>query len=50
MARATHCEYSALARDASADDFAVLVHARALGIAGTGGATAPRALLEAGGR
>ncbi|KAG2548620.1 hypothetical protein PVAP13_9KG214400 [Panicum virgatum] len=40
---ATHGEYSALARDASADDFAVLVHARAPGIAG---AAAPRAPLD----
>ena len=46
VARATHCEYSDLARDASADDFAVLVHARALGIAGTGGAAAPRVPLD----
>ncbi|GJN20798.1 hypothetical protein PR202_gb08220 [Eleusine coracana subsp. coracana] len=38
----THCEYSALARDASADDFAVLVHARAPGA----GAAGPRAPLD----
>ncbi|XP_062205059.1 E3 ubiquitin-protein ligase WAV3-like [Phragmites australis] len=41
----THCEYPALARDASADDFVVLVHARAPG-AGAGGAAAPRAPLD----
>ncbi|RLN18444.1 uncharacterized protein C2845_PM02G12300 [Panicum miliaceum] len=46
VALATHCEYSALARDASADDFAVLVHARAPGIAGAGEAAAPRAPLD----
>lgn len=45
VALTTHCECSALARDASADDFAVLVHARAPGMAGAGGA-APRAPLD----
>ncbi|CAN6282922.1 unnamed protein product [Urochloa humidicola] len=39
----THCECSALAWDASADDFAVLVHARAPGIAGS---AVPRAPLD----
>ncbi|CAN6299165.1 unnamed protein product [Urochloa humidicola] len=34
VALTTHCECSALAWDASADDFAVIVHARAPGIAG----------------
>ena len=46
VALARHCEYSDLERDASADDFAVLVHARALGITGTGGVAAPRAPLD----
>ncbi|TVU30451.1 hypothetical protein EJB05_22076, partial [Eragrostis curvula] len=45
VALTTHCEYSALARDASADDFAVLLHARAPG-AWAGGAAAPRAPLD----
>jgi hypothetical protein len=45
VALATHCECSALARDASADDFAVLVHARATGMAGAVGAVA-RAPLD----
>ncbi|KAJ1295283.1 hypothetical protein BS78_01G211700 [Paspalum vaginatum] len=45
VALTTHCECSALARDASADDFAVLVHARAPGMSGAGGA-APRAPLD----
>ncbi|CAD6205279.1 unnamed protein product [Miscanthus lutarioriparius] len=47
VALTTHCECSALARDASADDFAVLVHARAPGMAGAVGAAAPaRAPLD----
>ncbi|CAD6212821.1 unnamed protein product [Miscanthus lutarioriparius] len=41
VALTTHCECSALARDASTDDFAVLVHARAPGMAGAVGAAAP---------
>ncbi|KAL6643125.1 hypothetical protein ACP70R_021306 [Stipagrostis hirtigluma subsp. patula] len=44
VALATHCECSALARDASADDFAVLVHARAPGMSGA--AASPRAPLD----
>ncbi|KAF8723030.1 hypothetical protein HU200_022177 [Digitaria exilis] len=46
VALATHCEYSALARDASVDDFAVLVHARAPGIASSGSGGAPRAPVD----
>ncbi|CAL4933712.1 unnamed protein product [Urochloa decumbens] len=47
VALTTHCECSALARDASADDFAVLVHARAPGIAGgASAAPPPRAPLD----
>ena len=38
MALKTHCEFPAVARDASRDNFAVLVHAR-----GRGGGGAPRA-------
>jgi Mg-chelatase subunit ChlD len=49
VALATHCECSALARDASADDFAVLVHARAPGNSNSrsrGSAARPRAPLD----
>ncbi|KAG8091858.1 hypothetical protein GUJ93_ZPchr0012g22199 [Zizania palustris] len=42
---ATHCEHSALARDASRDDFAVVVHARASGGGGADG-DGPRAPLD----
>jgi Mg-chelatase subunit ChlD len=46
VAIATHCEYSALARDSSADDFALLVHVRAPGTTWAGGSAAPRAPLD----
>ncbi|KAF0929822.1 hypothetical protein E2562_025957 [Oryza meyeriana var. granulata] len=47
VALATHCEHSAVARDACRDDFAVLVHARAPpGGGGAAAAEAPRAPLD----
>ena len=46
VALATYCKYSDLARDASGDDFAVLVHARALRISETNGAAEPHAMLD----
>ncbi|CAL4917068.1 unnamed protein product [Urochloa decumbens] len=46
VALTTHCERPALAWDASADDFAVLVHARAPGIAGGASAVPSRAPLD----
>lgn len=42
----THCEYSALARDATRDNFAVLVHARAPGVGGAAADAARRAPLD----
>uniref|UniRef100_J3N384 RING-type domain-containing protein n=1 Tax=Oryza brachyantha TaxID=4533 RepID=J3N384_ORYBR len=48
VALATHCEHSAVARDVSREDFAVLVHARAPsgGGAAAAAAEAPRAPLD----